>query len=419
MTTLYKELPLLVVLVVLLVMATFLAASEASMQRVSHVRVQALANGGDKRARRMLKLLERFSPVLDAILLGELLVQIGSATLAGVIAHVFFESLGATAASIGVTLVLFVYGEVIPKTIAVRNSTSVALALSRLIRICEFALRPIVILLVAFADLQLPGKAVRPSPTVTEDELRGMAKTAAKEGEITASDRELIERAFRFGDRTAQEIMVPRVDITSIEADTRADVALETAVGMSHSRLLVSDADADHILGVVRIHDLIGAAAESPPPKVSALATPLPTSVATQRIDDLLRTMRREGSKMAIVVDEFGGTAGVVGIEDVLEELVGEIEGYGESHFDSPRELESGRWRVDGLMPVSELSSFLHKPLPEGEWQTVAGLVIGLAGRLPSVGEEVVGAGFRFRVAELEDKRVVTVDIEPASESPD
>ncbi len=405
------DLPLLLLLLLCFLVAVVLAAAETSLIRISRVRVTALAEAGSHRARRLLRLLENLPRVVNAILLTVLLVQIGAAAITGLLAQRWFGNVGVTLATVVLTLVLFVYSEAIPKTFAVRYPDRVALALSYPVRILEALLRPVVSGLVWFADLQAPGKGIATSPTVTERELLLLAGEAARQGEITGSDLQLMERAFRLGDRTAEEVMVPRLDVVSVSVGASVDEAVDKALRAGHRRLLVYDGDLDQVVGVLHLRTLVRAAGQEPPATVADLTqTPLVVP-ESKRVVELLREMQEGGSHFAVVVDEYGGTAGIVTIEDIVEEVLGAVADEGEAPIEFARRLSGERWLVDGRMLVDDLGELLNVDLPEGDWTTVAGLVMGLAGEVLRTGDEVSAAGYRFRVAGATRHRIHRLEV--------
>jgi len=393
--------------------AVLLAAAETSLVRVSRVRIATRATDGSRRARRALGLLDDLTHVLNAILLSVLLVQIGAATVTGVLAARWFGSAGVTISSLVLTLILFVYSEAIPKTFAYRHPARVIMALAYPVGWLAAVLRPLVVVLVKFADLHAPGRGIAMNPTVTERELRSLAASAASEGEITQADLNLIEGAFRLGDRTAEEVMVPRVDVVAVPAVTVASEVLQLALGSGHRRLLVIDRDIDDIVGVVRQRDLV--AHPTVPARELAFA---PIVVAeTKRVIELLRDMQREGIHVAVVVDEHGGTAGIVTIEDIVEELFGVIGEEGAAALPGLRRLGAGRWSIPGRTLISDLSETLGLELPRGDWTTVAGLVMGLAGEVPQPGTEIEAGHCLLRVTGLTGRRINRVEVRLVSPS--
>ncbi len=412
------DVPLLILLGVALLVAVFLALAEASLLRISEYRVRALAADGGKSVSRLVSLIDRLPGVLNLILFLALLAQIGAATVTGVLAQRWFGNLGVTLASVILTIVLFVYGEAIPKTYAVRHVESTALRVAGPIAFLERVLRPLVSLLIWIADVQMPGKGITTAPTVTEEELRLLAYRAAHEGEITEADLTLIERAFRFGDRRADDIMVPRPDIVAVEVSDEVDHVLEVALASGHRRIPIFEESLEHITGVARLRDLTEAR-DRGETDLRSIATPPLIVPESKSITSLLAEMQEQNNHLAIVVDEYGVTAGLVTVEDVAEELLGTI-----SDVEEPEQLErvaDGKWRAPGSLPVEDLEE-IGIDLPSGDWNTVAGLMIGVAGQLLSPGDAVEVDGYRLTADSVRRRRVTRVsiervDLEPTSSS--
>jgi len=404
-----ESIPLIVLLAGLIGLSVFLAAAEAALLRVSPIRARVLAEEGDRGAARVVALVDDLPRVLNAVLLVVLLTQIGAATVAGYLAERHFGNLGVTLASVGLTLVMFVYTEAIPKTLAVRRPLAVARLVALPVGLLTRVTRPIVGVLIWFADLQAPGKGVTTSAVVTEAELRGLAREAVHAGEIDRSDFELIERAFRVGDASVAEAVVPRTEVVAIPAGTTAEEALELALASGHRRLPVYQSNLDDITGIVRLRDLAAAVADETGATVESLERPLLVVPEVRRVIDVLRDMQAGGTTLAIVVDEHGGTTGIVTIEDLLEELVGEIA----DDTDTPdiQPIGHGRWMVRGSTDIDDLERAVGTRFERGEFHTVAGLVLAAAGRIPRPGEEFEFADYHFRVAEASRRRVRLVEV--------
>ncbi len=404
------DLWLTLALIVTFALAIVVAAGETALLRISSIRAAALASAGDRRAARISALLDDLPRVLNAVLLTALLSQIGAATITGFLAQRWFGTVGVTVASVVLTLLLFVYAEAIPKTFAVRHADRVALVLARPLTVLEFVLRPVIGALVWFADLQMPGKGITTSPTVTEDELRLLASRAAREGEITDEDLALIERAFRLGDRRVDDIMVPRADIVAVPADATVELALAVALDAGHRRLPVYEGPSENITGLVRLRDLIRLPeAKRDLVQVAALASDPLVVPFSKRVLDLLREMQTARVHLAVIVDEYGGTAGLVTLEDIAEELVGSMSEAPDSVPIAP--ISEGRWSVDAALPIEDLVDIIDGDLPDGDWNTVAGLVYALAGRVPEVGDEVQVGRYALKVASVRRRRITRVEV--------
>jgi CBS domain containing-hemolysin-like protein len=408
---LQSDLPLLLVLLALLIFSIFIAAAEASFIRVPAVRVKAMAAGGSRRARRLEEMTSRMPNVLNAILLAALLSQIAAATVAGILAVRWFdERLGPTIASVGLTVIMYIYAEAIPKTYAVRNADRVALLTAIPLAIVERILRPIVSVLVWIADLQMPGKGVEGSPTVTEDELRMLATEAATEGEITDEDAALIDRAFRVGDREADDVMVPRTDVVAVESTMTIDDAVDVAIESGHRRLPVYDGNRENMTGVVGLRDMIAVPVERRGMvEVGSLAEDLLVVPQSKRVLDLLQEMQQTATHLAIVVDEYGGTAGLVTVEDIVEEVLGSISVSPVSSEIS--RVDSDTWVIDGTVPVEDLGELMHKDLEDDDWNTAAGLVMAELGRVPRLGDQITYEGHTLKVIGLRGRRITRIEV--------
>lgn len=405
------DIGLMLVLVALIAAAAILGAAEAALLRVQRVRLEVAAESGDTRSLTMLSLLDELPRVLNTVLLTVLLIQISAATLAGAIAARFFGSLGITLASIGLTFVLFVYSEVIPKTYAVHHPEAVARATAPLLRFLAWLLRPAVSLLVKFADLQAPGAGIAAPAALTDEELLRLASDAAAVGTIERSDHVLIDRAFELGDQRVDDIYVPRLDIVAIANTVSVREALHLAIASGHRSIPMYDGDIDNIVGVVRLSDLARTGIDDPHENVSSLAHDPLIVPESRMVIDLLGDMQNMGVRFAVVVDEYGGTAGIVTIEDVAERLVGPLSSPGNHESTDIEHLGTGEWTAAGTTDTDDLERALEVSLPRGDWNTVAGLVIGLTGHIPTEGESVEANGIRLTVLEVHARRILRVEI--------
>jgi CBS domain containing-hemolysin-like protein len=247
---------------------------------------------------------------------------------------------------------------------------------------------------------------------VSEDELRFLADEAASSGEIDLSDHELIERGFELGDLDVGEIIVPRLDVVAVAVETPVSEALDIAVAAGHRRLPVHEGDLDSVVGVVGLRDLAAAVSEGSVAVAGDLAKSVPIVPETKRVMELLREMQVRGRHLAVVIDEHGGTSGIVTIEDVVEELVGQVADEGEVRRPSFKRLAPGKWEVDTRTDVADIEDLIGRDLPQGDWHTVAGLVIHLAGRIPVAGDVVEIEDHTILVTEATARRVQRVVIE-------
>jgi putative hemolysin len=400
-------------IILLFLFAIVLAAAETAFLRMSRVKALALQEQGEKRAGRLARMLERPERTVNAVTLLALAAQLITSYLLGTIVG------GSGAWIVAVSLVLnvavfFVFAEAAPKTWAVQHTETAALRTSGFLRfVTEFPpVRVIVRGLLGFVNAILPGKGLKKGPFVTEEEIRQMADVAAEEAAIETSERELIHSIFEFGDTVVREVMLPRPDMIAVEADATVDEGIALAIGAGKSRLPSFDDNADNIVGLVFLKDLVArsAAGEGNEPVRGSLrrANYVPES---KRVAELLREMQTEKFHMAIVVDEYGGTAGLVTMEDLLEEIVGEITDEYDTEEAQVERLSDGRIRVPGRTPIDELNELLVAQLPSDQWDTVGGLVFSTLGHVPVEGECVKTFGLEFCTERMQGRRIVSVVI--------
>jgi CBS domain containing-hemolysin-like protein len=373
-------------------------------------RAKALREQGDRNAA-VLETIEREpARYLNAVYLSVMFVQNGSAILVAILAEHYFAEIGITVASLLFTLAYFVFVEAMSKTFAILHSDRVSLALAPVVWVLGRLLALPTRALIGLANVLLPGKGLAEGPFLAQHEIRSLAEIGHKEGDIEAHEKEMIDSVFRFGDRIVRDIMVPRPDVIAVEISAPLSVAADLIVKHGCSRLPVYRVDLDHTEGVIHAKDVLRLLhqGKSDQPLTSTMQPPhfVPES---KRLSELLREMREERFLLAIVSDEYGSVSGVIALEDLLEELVGNIsDEYDREPLDITP-LGDGRYRVNAAMPILELNNTLGVDLPHDRWNTVGGLVFGVAGEIPAVGTSVELDGFRFTVENVQGRRVLTV----------
>jgi putative hemolysin len=400
------------VIVLLVGAVALLGASEVVITRTNRVRALRLREEGRRGAASLLKVAEDPAPYLNVVLLLTLLATIGGTTLASTIAVRRFGNKGEWIATIVMTLVLFVFADVTPKTLALQRSDRVGLVLAPLVVGFKRLVGPLAAGLVHLANLLMPGKGIKEGPFITEKELRAFADVASQEDQIEDEEKELIHSIFEFGDTIVREVMVPRPDVLALEDDkSLRDVqAFVLEHGTSRIPVYDHDQDLDHVIGVVFAKDVLKALhqgkQDAPLREVVREALYVPES---KKVADLLREMQREKFHLALVTDEYGSVSGLVTLEDLLEELVGDI--TDEYDLEEPEIVPVGEgvYRVSGKASINDVNDLLDVDLPDEEWDTVAGLVLDLFQRIPKSGEEIQLDGLKFRAEEVQGRRVAQV----------
>ena len=413
---------MVVAIALLLVVLVFLAVAEMGLSRITRARVTALAETQGARAARLQKLVDEPERFVNPILLTVNICQTVQATLTGIVAGRVFGVWGVVVGVVLNVIVFFVLAESLPKTWAILNTERAAL----------FAARP-VSALVAFAPLRvasrgligltnwiLPGKGLKQGPFVleiAEQELLATIEAAAAEDVIEHEERELIESVIEFGDTVAREVMVHRTDMVTVQADTTVSEAIDVLIHSGFSRAPVVGDTIDDVVGVAYARDLFKAEREQAGGmhvrEFSRAARFFPE---TKPVADLMREMQKGTFHMALLVDEYGGIAGLVTLEDLIEELVGDIVDEYDVAESEVEHLGHQRFRVDAALPVDELGELLHVSLPDDDWDTAGGFVFGLLGHVPAPGEVAEHEGWCFTVEQVEGRRITQLLVERAAE---
>ncbi|MEA2451669.1 MAG: magnesium and cobalt exporter, family [Actinomycetota bacterium] len=410
-------------IILLLVFAGFLAMAETAISRMSRVKALHLEQEKKKGADTLLRVVEDPAPYLNIVLLLTLLSHITATVLATALAIRHFNDAGEALAVVGMTVAIFVFAELAPKTYSVQFTDRAALFMGRPVFWLGRLLQPIGKLLLLLSNavmVVLPGKGLPKGPFISEEEIRHLVDVAEEEEEIEEEERELIHSVFEFGDTVVREVMVPRPDMVAIRADSTVDEALAKIIEAGLSRIPIYEGDTDNIIGVLYAKDLLKRVHEGRKDvKLSSLGR-APTFVPEQKkVSELLREMQDQRVHMAIVVDEYGGTAGLVTIEDLIEEIVGEIVDEYDKEEPLVEPIDEDTIRVDAKMPIDEVNELLSIELPHEEWDTVGGLVFALTGRVPVAGEKVRYDSVEFtteRVTGRRIQKVVIAKVEPEPE---
>ena len=412
---------LIVVIALLLAASGVLAMAETSLVRTNRVKAKSLVDQKRRGARQLARLVENPANFLNPVLLLVLICQLVSATLVGIVASHLFGALGVFLAIVFEVVVIFVFFEAVPKNWAVQNSERAALLsapiVSSLIRFPP--IRWLSSLLIGLANRIIragddDGEGI-PRSYITDSELKAMADVAHEEKVIEHEERTFIHSIIDFGDTVVREVMVPRPDMVTVESDVTVAQALEKALAAGYSRIPVEgDGNIDDIVGIAYAKDLVRAERVGKANQlVSDSMRPAKFVPEAKEVSNLLREMQEEKFHMAIVVDEYGGTAGLITLEDLLEELVGEIVDEFDVEEPTVERFDDGSVLVSARYSVDDADDLLGAELPQGPWDTVGGLMLDLVGRVPDPGDSVEVDGFRFTALDVRGRRIGRVRIEP------
>jgi CBS domain containing-hemolysin-like protein len=404
------------VVVVLLVASAVLALAETALVRMSRAKAKSLADDGKRGAKVLVRLTEDPQGFLNPVLLLVLICQLVVATLVGILAVRWFGAWGVAAATVFEIVVIFVFAEAVPKNWAVRHPERAAL----------FA-APFVSAVVRFppvewvsgglnglANLFVGQKGGYSVALVTESELLAMADVAVEGDVIETEERALIHSIIEFGDTVVREVMVPRTDMVTIGADETVEAALDIALEAGRSRVPAIEQQIDDVVGIAYTKDLIQAVRSGTGSEaVGGHVRPAHFVPETKRVADLMREMQSDKYHLAVVINEYGGTAGLVTLEDLIEELVGEIVDEFDVEEIPVEVLADGGLRVSARLPIDDVNDLLGADLPTGAWDTVGGLVFDLLGHVPVTGESVTSGGLRLKVDRVNGRRIERVSIVP------
>ncbi|MGD0440986.1 MAG: CNNM domain-containing protein [Acidimicrobiales bacterium] len=406
---------LLVAVFILIAASAILSLAETGLTRTTRARAKSLDDARQRGARSLRRLVEEPEAFLAPILLLVLLCQLVAATLVGVIAAQVFGPLGVAVATVFEVVVIFVFSEAVPKQWAVRHSDRAALLAAPLVTtLVRFPpTRFVSGALIGLARLITPGgRAAQSAADVTESELLAFADVAALDEAIEGDERVLIHSIIEFGDTIVREVMVPRPDVVAVEDSAETGAVLERAIEAGYSRIPVFNETLDDVIGIAFTKDLIRAARSGKEHcPVRDVCRPANYVPETKRVAPLMREMQAGQFHLAVVIDEYGGTAGVVTLEDLIEELVGEI--VDEFDVDDPLivPLGGGQFRVSSKMDVDEVNDLLGADLPAGDWDSIGGLVLALTGHVPSEGESIEVDGHLLVAEKLQGRRIGSVRI--------
>ena len=402
---------------ILLVLSGFFAMAETSLVRMNKSRARSLLEQGKHGARALVRLAEAPEKFLNPLLLLVLVCQLVSATMVGVLASRLFGAAGLFVATVGEVVVIFVIFEAIPKNFAVQHPDYTALltapVVATLLNFWPIKWVSRLLLAIAQAVIRLFGGGAV-TTRMTEDEVLAMADVAHEDEAIEKDERNFIRSVIEFGDTIVREVMVPRIDMVDVASEATIRVALDTAIETGRSRLPVLGEGVDDVVGIVNLRHLAGLVAAGKGDQLvrdhMGQASFVPE---TKKVASLLAQIRQGQSHLFVVVDEYGGTAGLVTLEDVLEELVGEITDESDRPLEDEVEvLEGAGLVVSGRLNIDDVNNEFHFELPKDGWDTVGGLVLDLAGGVPAHGDVFEIESYTLTVVRMHGRRIEEVLIE-------
>ena len=407
-------------LVILVGFSAFFSASETAFSSLNQIRLKSRAEDGDSSAARVLAMAEQYDKLLSTILIGNNIVNIAAASIGTILfTQMLGAERGATVSTIVLTIIVLFFGEVTPKSLAKEMPEKVATAVSPFLVLLMALMTPLTWLFTQWKKLLGHFVHSGEADTITEGELMTMVSEAENDGELTDRESELIRSAIEFDDVEVEEILTPRVDVVAVEDDIPLEELAQTFAESGYSRLPVYHGTIDNIIGVVHEKDFYIARLKKAT-KIDDLVVPTLYTTGSTQISQLLRTLREQHHHLAVVVDEYGGTEGIITLEDILEELVGEIWDEHDEVTEDFRKQSDGSWLVSGSASVDDLYEELDLPEEEDiDSNTVNGLVQEKTCHLPKVGDRFTLGEYDGVVTRTAKRRVTEVRLTPAAPAED
>ncbi len=402
----------LVFLVICLLLSAFFSSSETAFIALQRFRLQHMVDTKVKGAQRVTRLVERPERLLSTILLGNNFVNVAAAALATVLAvSVWGQEQGVLIATIGLTIVLLVFSEITPKTLATRHAEKLSLFYARPIAAMAWIFTPFVAVLswIASGVTRLVGGTPLHRSLVSEEEIRSMITVGHKEGLVEEEEAEMLHKVFEFGDRQVSEAIVPRPEVISVEKGATLADFLAIYAESPMSRFPVYEENMDNVVGILSVKDVLMALAKGAithEDTIDDLIRPAYFTPETKRIGELFTEMRDKNYRMCVVVDEYGGTAGVVSLSRLMEEIVGPV---GDELAEAEKEYEpinEYTFQVDGGMRIDEANEEMGLELPEGDYETVAGFILHLLGHIPRQGQQIRYKDLKLVVTRMRGRKI-------------
>ena len=403
--------------VVLLLLSAFFSSTETAFSSVSKIPLKNLADNGNKKAKTALYVAERYSKALTTILVGNNIVNIANSALATVFfVNIFGEAQGTVISTVVITIVVLIFGEVLPKNIAIDNAEKICITFAPVLKFLMVLLTPLSIILMGINKLykKLARNSNHQEPSVTEDELKYIIESIEEEGVLEQQESELVQSALEFDEKTAEEILTPRVDMVAIDIDDPVEEITELVLKERYSRIPVYRDNIDKIIGVLHTRDYLEALINNnEKPNIEAMLQPAHFIYKTKKLSALLADFKYNKIHLAVVTDDYGGILGIVTMEDLLEQIVGEIWDEDEEVEKMSLKISDNKYEVSGDMPISDMLELFDKPTKyiETESNSVGGWALEQLANIPEPGEQFTYKELEITIREVLDQRILSMII--------
>ncbi len=399
-------------LFILILLSALFSGAETAMTTVSRIRLRSMAEEGNERARHLLKLQEKWAKMLSSILVGNNVVNLAASALATILAMDLGVNVGIT--TMLLTVIILIFGEITPKNIAAAYSEYISLALSGFIGVLMTVMTPVVWIIDKLSGLLLTLMRVdlsKASKSMTESDLRTIVDVGHEDGVIESSERKMINNVFDFGDSRAKDIMIPRIDVTEIDINSDYEHIFEIFRSEHYTRLPVYAEDTDNIVGILNIKDFFFSDREEF--KVRSLMRDVHYTYELKRTSELMVDMRNDSSTLAVVLNEYGAAVGIITMEDLIEEIVGEIrDEYDADEIDLIQQTSEGEYDVDSSVKLDDLNDTIGSSFESEDYDSLGGFILEKLDHLPKPGERVVtDDGSILEVVSAQKNRIERVHV--------
>ena len=402
------------IILLLVMFSAFFSSTETAYSAASKIRLKSYADNGNKKAKKAYKISENYDKALSTILVGNNIVNIAASSLATLFFVSFFgEANGTILSTVVLTVIILIFGEVLPKNIAMENSEKMAMSSSSILYALMVIFTPVTFLLLKLNAVvkNIAGRGKKKGPTVTEDELKYIVESIEDEGVLEEQESELVQSALEFDEKTAYDILTPRVDMTAIDVEDDPEKIKDIILTERYSRIPVYKDNIDNIIGVLHTRDYLEMLLKTDAPDMYSLIQPAYFIYRSKKLSSILADFKYKRLHLAVVTDDYGGTLGIVTMEDLLEQLVGDIWDEDEEIESKYKKLDNDKYELSGDMNISDMLELfdLYPKYIETDSKSVGGWAIEQIGDIPEKGEHFVYRELDITVNEVEDQRINSV----------
>ncbi len=405
---------MLIILIILIALSAFFSSAETALTTVSKIKIRSLMEEGNKKAVTVDKIINNQGKMLSAILIGNNLVNIIASALATVLAQNLFGQYAISFATGLLTIIVLIFGEITPKSLATLNSLKLSLAYANIIYTLMFLLTPVIFIInkLAYFFMRLIGvDPTKKMASITETELRTIVDVSHEEGIIEKEERQMINNVFDFGDAIASDVMVPKIDMTMADINSTYDELIKIFRTEKYTRIPIYQDSTDNVIGIINMKDLL----LYNPEEIFDVRKYLRTVFFTyesKKLSELMIEMKKTSVNIVIVLDEYGVTAGLITLEDLLEEIVGEIHDEYDLDEDEPiKKISETKYILEGQMKIVDLNDYLGVNLSSDDYDSIGGLIIEKLDRLPTVGDKITIDSLSFKVTSMDKMRINYVEL--------